>query len=331
MIQQSSLQSNIIQAEVLKALMDSPGKKTTISELSGSTGLNRKTIKEAIEELRRSGIHIDGQKGYEITGLPDSIPAPLFLSRLKSRVIGREIYSYKTIGSTNETARRMAESGATEGTIILADRQTKGRGRLGRSWHSPASLGLHFSLILRPRIPIDRVPALSLVAALAVCRVTDRVAGLESGVKWPNDCLIGKRKMAGILVEVSAELDSLSYAILGIGININHQKKDFPRGLRSIATSIAIESGQTIERVGFLQKLIYEFEKSYNNFTRYGLRFIGPELVERSTVINRDITVRIGKKKISGRAVGLDQKGALRMLTKQGVRTITAGEVTLRK
>jgi BirA family biotin operon repressor/biotin-[acetyl-CoA-carboxylase] ligase len=138
------------------------------------------------------------------------------------------------------------------------------------------------------------------------------------------------RKMAGILVEVSAELDRLSYAILGIGININQQKKDFPPELRSMATSIAIEAGRIIDRVGFLQKLIYEFEKSYNNFTRYGLRFIGPELVERSTVINQDITVRVGKKKISGRAIGLDQNGALRMLTEDGVRIISAGEVTLR-
>lgn len=294
------------------------------------TGLGRKAIKKAIEELVNSGIHIDSRRGYEIESFPDTIPAPLFLSGLKSRMMGREVYSYKTIGSTNETARRMAESGAPEGTIILADRQTKGRGRLGRSWHSAAGLGLYFSLILRPRIPIDRVPALSLVAALSICRITDRVAGLNSRIKWPNDCLIGTRKMAGILVEVSAELDRLSYAVLGIGININHRKMDFPRELRSIATSIAIAAGQMIERVGFLQKLIYEFEKSYNNFTRYGLRFIGPELVERSTVIDQNITIRIGKKKISGRAVGLDQNGALRMLTDKGVRIISAGEVTLR-
>ena len=310
--------------------MDSHGKRATISEIYNSTGLSRKAIKEAIEELRRSGINIDSRKGYAIMSLPDSLPAPLFLSGLKSRIIGREVYSYKTIGSTNETARRMAESGAPEGTIILADKQTKGRGRLGRSWHSPGGLGLYFSLILRPRIPFDKVPALSLVAALSVCRVTDRLASLNSMIKWPNDCLIGSRKMAGILVEVSAELDRLSYAILGVGININHRKKDFPSELRSIATSIAIEAGRSIDRVGFLQKLIYEFEKSYNNFTRYGLRFIGPELVERSTVINRDITLRIGKKKISGRAVGLDQNGALRMLTEDGVRIISAGEVTLR-
>jgi BirA family biotin operon repressor/biotin-[acetyl-CoA-carboxylase] ligase len=330
MIHQSSPQSNIIQAEILKVLMDSPGKRATISEIYRSTGLSRKTIRETIKELRRSGIHIDSRKGYAIVGLPDSIPAPLFLSGLKSHIIGREVYSYKTIGSTNETARRMAESGAPEGTMILSDRQTKGRGRLGRSWHSPAGLGLYFSLILRPLIPFDKVPALSLVAALSICRVTERLAGLESRIKWPNDCLISMRKMAGILVEVSAELDRLSYAILGMGINVNQREKDFPNKLRSTATSIAIEAGRSIDRIGFLQKLIYDFEKSYNNFIRYGLRFIGPELVERSTVINQEITVRIGRKKISGRVVGLDQNGALRMLTEKGVRVISAGEVTLR-
>lgn len=330
MIHQSSPQSNIVQAEVLKALMDSPGKRATIGEIYSSTGLSRSTIRETIRELRRSGIRIDSREGYAVMSLPDSIPAPLFLSGLKSRIIGREVYSYKTIGSTNETARRMAESGAPEGTMVLSDRQTKGRGRLGRSWHSPAGLGLYFSLILRPLIPFDKVPALSLVAALSICRVTDRLAGLKSGIKWPNDCLIGMKKMAGILVEVSAELDRLSYAILGIGININQRKKDFPKKLGSTATSIAIEADRSIDRIGFLQKLIYEFEKLYNNFVRYGLRFIGPELVERSTVINRHITIRAGKKKISGRVVGLDQNGALRMLTEKGVRIISAGEVTLR-
>jgi BirA family biotin operon repressor/biotin-[acetyl-CoA-carboxylase] ligase len=330
-IDQPSPQSNRVQAEVLKAILDSPGKRTSLNEIQSSTGLNKKNIKETIRELRRSGIRIDSRKGYAVMSLPDSIPAPLLLSGLKSRMIGREVYSYKTIGSTNETARRMAESGAPEGTMILSDRQTKGRGRLGRSWHSPPGLGLYFSLILRPLVPFDKVPALSLVAALSICRVTDRLAGVESRIKWPNDCLIGVRKMAGILVEVSAELDRLSYAILGIGINVNQRKEDFPKKLRSMATSMAIEAGRSIDRIDFLQKLIHEFERSYNNFVRYGLRFIGPELVERSTVMNRDITVRAGRKKISGRVVGLDQNGALRMLTEKGVRVISAGEVTLRR
>lgn len=319
-----------IQAEILKSLLESEGAKMSLSDLRRATGFDKGAIEKAIVELNRSGIRIVGDSEYAVESLPDSIPAALLLSGLKSRLMGREVYSYETIGSTNETAHRMAESGAPEGTIILSERQTKGRGRLGRSWHSPAGLGLYFSLILRPRIPLGRVPALSLVAALAVCRVGNESQGLEVRMKWPNDCLIKGKKVAGILVEVSAELDRIDYSILGIGINVNHRKKDFPSALRSKATSLAIEAQRPVDRLKFLQDFLYEFERSYGNFTTYGLRFIGRELVEKSTVINRKITVRVGRKKISGTALGLDENGALRLQTREGVRVMSAGEISLR-
>jgi BirA family biotin operon repressor/biotin-[acetyl-CoA-carboxylase] ligase len=328
--EKSASQSANIQAEILKALLDSKGARMGPAELKKTTGFNRGTIGRAIDGLRESGISIVGSKEYAVESLPDSIPAAMLLCGLRSRFMGREVYSYETIGSTNETARRMAESGTPEGTIVLSERQTKGRGRLGRSWHSPAGKGLYFSLVLRPRIPIGKVPALSLVAALAVCRVGNQLPGLDVKMKWPNDCLIKGRKVAGILVEVSAELDRVAYSILGIGINVNHRKKDFPSSLRSRATSLAIETKRPVDRLKFLQDFLFEFEKSYNNFTTYGLRFIGRELVERSSVINRRITVRVGRKKITGLVVGLDENGALRLQAREGVRVISAGEVTLR-
>jgi BirA family biotin operon repressor/biotin-[acetyl-CoA-carboxylase] ligase len=327
---EAATQSAQVQAEILKALLDSEGAKLGLAELMRATGLDRSEIEPAIGELKKSGIRIVGEGEYAVESLPDSIPSALLLCGLKSRVMGREVYSYETIGSTNETARRMAESGASEGTLVLSERQTKGRGRLGRLWHSPAGMGLYFSLVLRPRIPLGRVPALSLVAALTVCRVGNQSQGLDIRIKWPNDCLINGRKVAGILVEVSAELDRIAYSILGIGINVNHQKKDFPSSLRSRATSLAIEAERPVDRLKFLQDFLFEFEKSYNNFTTYGLRFIGRELIERSSVINRKITVRVGRRKISGKAVGLDENGALRLQTRQGVRVISAGEVSLR-
>lgn len=330
MTRESAAESNRVQAEILKALLDSKGARLSLPELKKATGFEKGAIARAIGGLNESGIRIVGENEYAVESLPDSIPAAMLLCGLKSRVMGREVYSYESIGSTNETAHRMAESGAPEGTIILSDRQTKGRGRLGRSWHSPAGMGLYFSLILRPRISLGKVPALSLVAALSVCRVGHQLLGLDVMIKWPNDCLINGRKLAGILVEVSAELDRIDYSILGIGININHRKKDFPSNLRSKATSLAIETERRVDRLKFLQNFLYEFEKSYGNFTTYGLRFIGRELVERSSVINRKITVRVGRKKISGTAVGLDENGALRLQTREGVRVISAGEVSLR-
>jgi len=327
---QSTSESHWADAAVLKALSDQAGEKVTLKDLESLTKLDKKTVRHAIENLKASGIDIDGRGGYSIRRMPDIITAPILLSGLKSKVLGRNVYSYKIIGSTNETAHRLAESGAPEGTIIIADRQTKGRGRLGRTWHSPPGVGLFFSLILRPRMPFDRISGLSLVSALSICRVMEKIDNLKPMIKWPNDCLIKKRKTAGILVEISAELDKISYAILGIGVNINHLKKNFPLSLRSRATSLALETGRDHDRAGFLRDFLCEFERDYNNFSRYGLRFMGHALVERSWVLNKKITVRFGKKKISGIAIGLDENGALRLNTRNGVRIISAGEVSLR-
>ena len=327
---QPVIKTDIEESSVLKALLDSGRKKILFKDLEKLTGLDRKTLKKSIENLRESGIRIDGRGGFSINNYPDIITAPVILCGLKCKVLGRKVYSYKSIGSTNETAHRLAESGAPEGTIVIAEKQTKGRGRLGREWHSPSGLGLFFSLILRPTISIELLPGLSLVAALSVSRVIERTSNLRPKIKWPNDCLIDSQKVAGILMEISAELDRISYAVVGIGININHQKKNFPKSLRSRATSLALKTGATQNRADFLREFLYEFEKDYKNFVKYGLRFMGHALVERSSVLDKKITVRFGKKKITGVAVGLDENGALRLKTKDGVITVSAGEVTLR-
>jgi BirA family biotin operon repressor/biotin-[acetyl-CoA-carboxylase] ligase len=214
--------------------------------------------------------------------------------------------------------------------LVISEKQTRGRGRLGRSWHSPSGLGLYFSLILRPQFEFAKMPALSLVAALAVCRVLDKYTGEKALIKWPNDCLLGEKKAAGILVELSAELDRVSYAIMGIGINVNDKPDDFPTRLRSKATSVSIVAGKYIDRADLLRDFLFEFEKSYGNFHRYGLRFLGPELVKRSAVLGKKVTITLGKKKIIAAAIGFDQNGALRVRDKNGVTIFAAGEVTLR-
>ncbi len=328
---QPPVRSDMEESLVLNAILDSSGKKIFLKDLQSITGLERGIIKRCIENLRESGIDIDGRGGFSIDNLPDIVNTPVVLCGLKSRILGRNVFSYKRIGSTNETAQRLAESGAPEGTLVVADRQTRGRGRLGRKWHSPPGLGLYFSLVLRPIISLDLLPGLSLVAALSLCRVIERLDNLHPQIKWPNDCLIDSQKAAGILTEISAELDRIDYAVMGIGINVNHQKKDFPLNLRSRSTSLALKTGVRQNRAGFLREFLFEFEKDYHNFVRYGIRFMGRALVERSSVLNRRIIVRFGRKKFTGTAIGFDQNGALRLKTKDGVTTVSAGEVTLRR
>ncbi len=316
---------------VLSVLRKTPGQPISLDELEGKTGLDKATIRDSIKHLRESGVEIDtGGQGYALYSLPETIFPAILHAGLKSRVMGWEIHSYKTIGSTNEAARRLAESGAPEGTLVIAERQTRGRGRRGRSWYSSGGLGLYFTLVLRPQVNFERMPTLSMVAALSINRVLDKYTGQEAQIKWPNDCLLQGKKVAGILVELSGENDRIAYAVMGIGINVNHAAEDFPSHLRSKATSIAIATGKQVDRAAFLCDFLFEFEKSYANFQRYGLRFLGPELVKRSAILGKKVNVSFGKKKISGTAVGFDENGALRVQDKNGVQTFAAGEVTLR-
>jgi BirA family biotin operon repressor/biotin-[acetyl-CoA-carboxylase] ligase len=318
-------------SQVLVALAKPLGHYNTIEELVSKTGLERGIIKEALRHFMECRLDIgEDEKRYALRSLPDILLPAVILGGLRSRFMGCEVHCYKTTGSTNEVASRLAESGAPEGTLVVTEKQTRGRGRLGRHWHSPAGLGLYFSIVLRPRLEFSKVPALSLVAALSVCRVLEDLGTPVAQIKWPNDCLLGNKKVAGILVELSAELDRISHAILGIGINVNHDRDDFPVRLRSRATSILLQKGYKVNRPELLRGFLYEFEKSYLNFQRYGLRFLGPELSRRSVVLGKKISVTLGKKKISGEAVGFDENGALRLRIGDEVRIISGGEVTLR-
>jgi len=326
-----SFETHRIQAKILHAALNSSDCKVSFSDLAKMSGYDMTVIKENTKELMESGLGYAGRKYFRIPELPDLILPPVVLIGLKSRFMGRRIFAYKSIGSTNDTAKRLAESDSPEGTLIIAEKQTKGRGRLGRSWHSPQNKGLYFSLILRPQVPVEKMPALSLVAAFSVCRMIEKLTDLEPRIKWPNDCLIEGTKAAGILIDISAELERVSYAILGVGLNINMTAKDFSARLRKIATSLTVETNETFGRVELLREFLHEFENLYRNFCRYGLEFIAPELVKRSSVIGRKIGYKLGGKKYTGVAMGYDENGGLRVKSKDGVKVLTGGEVTLRK
>jgi BirA family biotin operon repressor/biotin-[acetyl-CoA-carboxylase] ligase len=315
----------------LKTLLDKTVDGVSVTDLAGLLEVSKKNVKFEIGQLREAGFVITGIKKIILKDLPDNIQPPLLKIGLRTKKFGREIYSFKSIGSTNETAKRLAGSNSAEGTVVVAEKQTRGKGRLGRSWHSPASKGLYFSVILYPNIPLIKIPALSLAAGLAVCKVLEKNTGAESLAKWPNDCLINGKKAAGILLETSAEIDNVSYVILGIGVNVNTPKKDFPIRFRSKATSMMIESNKEYSRIEILRQLLFELEKTYNSFCKYGLRFIGPELVKKSAVLNRKLEFKSGGKKLTGTAIGFDENGALRVKVGKSVKILSAGEVTLRK
>jgi BirA family biotin operon repressor/biotin-[acetyl-CoA-carboxylase] ligase len=212
----------------------------------------------------------------------------------------------------------------------VAERQTKGKGRLGRKWHSPPGKGLYFSLVLKPDMPPDRMAGLSLVAGLSVVRAVFNVEGITTQTKWPNDVLYKGKKLAGILVELAAELDRIDYMVLGCGVNINHLKRDFPLNLQIKSTSLKIITKRDVSRIKLLQEILRQFEDLYDNFCRHGLKYLSGELIKNSAVIGRRVTIAVGKKKVSGKAVSFDNTGGLVIKNKSGLMSYPAGEVSLR-
>jgi BirA family biotin operon repressor/biotin-[acetyl-CoA-carboxylase] ligase len=299
--------------------------------LSSSLNLPLHSIYEGIEELRRMGYKIETQrgKGFKLLSVPDALIPLEIMENLKTKILGREIFSYRSLKSTNDLAYRLAEEKVPEGTLILAERQTAGKGRMGRRWYSPPEKGIWMSLILRPDIPPAKAPGLSLCTSLALAQTIKEKTGLGAKLKWPNDCLIEGKKVAGILLELSAELDRVNFVIIGVGINVNQSQKDFPRNLRGKATSLYRESGEKLPRVELLKSFLKNLEKIYINFKTFGLKYYHEEIKKYSTLLGKKVKLLYGKEKLKGRVVDIDENGSLVLETRKGKKIITAGEVTL--
>jgi len=248
-------------------------------------------------------------------------------SRLKTTFIGRELYCLETVDSTNHFARNLAENGALDGTIVLAERQTHGRGRLDRSWYSPPGLGLWMSIILRPTIAPVLAPGLSLVTALALAKTIERQLRLAAKLRWPNDCLLEGKKTAGILIDLAADPKLVRFAVVGIGINVAHAIDDFPVELREEATSLSIAAGRDVDRVDILLPFLAELESEYLRFLAEGLAPIINHYTTRCSLIGCQVDALVGEKIISGTAIGIASSGGLVVATGEQEIILTAGEV----
>jgi BirA family biotin operon repressor/biotin-[acetyl-CoA-carboxylase] ligase len=317
--------------EVLLLLQKKRHTFLSTREISEKLRAHPYVVYQAIKELRRWDFEITSEKGkgYRLLKSPDRILAVEVKKKLKSKILGREVLSYRSLGSTNQLGFRLAEAGIGEGALIVADEQTQGRGRMGRSWHSPPGLGLWTSVILRPNIPPFKAPGLSICAGLALAQTIRKLTGLDARIKWPNDCLINGLKVGGILLELSAEPDRTNFVIAGIGVNVNHLPKDFPCRLSGRATSVRIEWGEEISRVKLLTSFLQRFESVYLDFKKKGL---SPQrrLIKRfSSLLGRKVAVRFGRERIEGLAQDIDDNGSLVIMTPKGERVVRAGEVTV--
>lgn len=299
--------------------------------LSAALGVSRAAVWKQIEHLRRLGYRIEASRarGYRLLGIPDRL-LPGEIERLLTTVrFGRRIEYFEEIDSTNVEAVRLARAGASEGTLVVAERQTRGRGRLGRSWVSPARINLYASFVLRPTAAPGDAPQICLAAAVAVARALTTLAPGMVAIKWPNDCLLDGRKVAGILTEMDAELDRVRWVVLGVGVNLNATGRAFPAGLRRTATSVRLATGRRVDRVTFTAALCAELEAVYDRLLSEGFAVLIEEWNAYSCLTGREVTVECAGRRTRGRVRRLDEDGRLVLDGPEGEERIVAGDVTI--
>jgi BirA family biotin operon repressor/biotin-[acetyl-CoA-carboxylase] ligase len=296
-------------------------------------GVSRSVLSRHVEDLRRLGYEIETSphRGYRLLRAPDVLHPDDLLSRLgKTKVIGRDIRVFQETTSTNDVVEKFARDGVKEGVVVFAEAQTQGRGRLGRKWVSPPNKGLWFSVLLRPKLRLEAVTRITIASATALTRAIATQTELRPEVKWPNDVLVGGKKVAGILMELSGELDTVRHVILGIGVDVNLTAADFPPELRKGATSLRIERGQPLDRAALAAAILRELDQDYARATGGGFESLADEWEAQCTTIGHEVLIQVGERKVRGRAESLDPSGALLLRTLHGhLERIMGGDVTL--
>lgn len=299
-------------------------------EISRQLGVSRTAVWKQIRRLESEGFEIEAvpRMGYRLVGRPARLNAAELQVRLATAAFGRKLHLLDVVTSTQDVLRDLAEAGAPEGTLVIAERQDSGRGRMGRSWVSPPGRGVSMSLLLRPEVPLQLAPQLTLLAAVALCRSLSRETGLAIGIKWPNDLLVDGRKISGILLESAAEDERLRYVAVGLGIAVNLDPADYPDDLLSRAVSLKIAAGRPFDRAALIAAVLLEFEQLYAVYKERGFEPIRILWETYSVTLNRTVSLNAGNGFFEGIPRGLDAGGGLRVeLPEGGERTIYSAEI----
>lgn len=321
---------------VLELLRTREGNFVSGEEISRDLGLTRAAVWKAVDALRRQGYTIEARTGlgYCLTAAPDALTEPEIRRFLPPvEVVGRKLLCLSEVDSTNTRAKELALAGEPEGLVVVADCQTAGRGRMGRSFQSPKGKGIYLTALLRPHLPPERLMIATALAGVAVCGAVEDVCGLSPGLKWPNDPVLNGRKLCGILTELSleAETGSLQYLVVGIGVNVLHTPEDFSPEVAAIATSLAAELGRPVSRPALAAALIARLDRLRAALASGETE---PYLVEyRRRCVNLGKRVRLltpsGEE--SGEAVDVDRDFGLVVRKDDGtVTTVRSGEVSVR-
>lgn len=320
-----------MKARLLRILRETDG-YVSGQQLCEYFGVSRTAVWKVIRQLKEDGYQIEAvqNKGYRLLEVPDVFTGEEVASRLHTRRLGRKCICLQSVDSTNTYARRLAEDGAEDGTLVLAEEQTGGKGRRGRAWSSPRGEQIAMTLLLRPRIRPEHASQMTLLMAMAVAKGVRRLCGLEAWIKWPNDVVVGGRKICGILTEMNTEVDYIHYVVIGTGVNVN--QASFPEELEQTATSLSLEARHRFSRAEAAACILDEMEPLYETFLKTeDLRELYEEYNSLCVNCGRQVQVLHPDGAYAGIAEGIDDKGELLVRRDNGTaERVYAGEVSVR-
>lgn len=315
---------------ILSLFSQTPDGFVSGERISEELGISRTAVWKHIRNLRQAGYRIEAMpsRGYQLLHAPDILLAEAIQAGLGCRCVGSAVRCFDTTDSTNVQACRFGDEGHAEGLVVIADRQISGKGRMGRRWESPGGVNLYASILLRPSIPPFEAPRLTFLSAVAVCRAIVRCTGLHPTVKWPNDVLVKGAKVAGLLNEMSSETERVHYVVLGIGVNLNMQRDQFPENLRYPATSLAVAADKPVSRLEFTRALLSETDALYQAYLQHGSAPILEAWSGLCDLVGRQVEVDCSGRKITGTMAGLAEDGALLVRVETGkMEHVYAGDV----
>lgn len=321
---------SLLREAIIRMFVENEGQVVSGEELSLNLGVSRTAVWKHIKQLRKEGYAIDAvpAQGYKLSARPDALLPAAIEVGLDTARIGQDIEYHTRIDSTNLRAQILAEQGASEGTVVVAESQSAGRGRMGRHWSSPAGVNVYTSVILRPTLALSEATQLTFLAAVAVARALEKSCGVRVSVKWPNDILLRGRKVAGLLNELSAETEGIHHVILGIGVNLNMEEDQFPVDLRYPATSILLETGKRVDRVRFVRTLLSEIDHLYAMLRERGFTPIRLAWEALFDLVGSVVEVDTGATPLKGTVEGIAEDGALLLNTGASASTpVYSGDV----
>ena len=313
---------------IIQMLIDSDSEYVSGQNISDKLGITRAAVWKRISKLKELGFEIESvtKKGYKLLSYPDILNKELIEIGMKSDFIGHSVEVLESVDSTNDYAKKKAKE-LVDGSVIISLEQVKGKGRRGRSFHSGKGDGIYLSIILKPGFEPTKAPFITSIAGAALVNTFNKF-NIQTKIKWPNDVLINGKKVAGILTEMSADMEFIEYIVLGVGINVSGL--EFPSELKNIATSFKLE-GYDVKKLSIIWQFIYEFELLYNLYLNENTSEVVNILRNNSSVLGKQINVHYMNEIESAIAVDINNQGALIIKTQEGeVKELSSGEISIR-